>query len=59
MQTFGVWEMIPGSTGREGGDGTEKARKSGQDVLISRLLLWAPGAQSCWGPLGANEGHTS
>ena len=54
------WNLgdVPGSTGK-GGDEAEKARKSVQGVLISRLLLWASGAQSCWAPLGASEGHTS
>lgn len=55
MQIFRIWEMIPGSTGKEGGDEAEKAGKSAQGVLVSRLLLWAAGAQLCWGPLGASE----
>lgn len=31
--------------------------KANKGIIMSRFLLWATGAQSCWGPLGNCRPH--
>lgn len=45
----------PGSTGQEVGE-EEKARHG---VSVSRIPLWAPEVQTCWGPLGDSTEQAS
>lgn len=53
-QRFGwkwfIWEMIIGNTSRGVGRSDREGGKPRKGTTVSRLLLWATGTQSHWGP---------